>query len=99
MSLICIGMPILLAILKKMSRARYIGKIYKLFMKRSMTIYLYQSFAFLIVTGVWNKVVSMLFLNKNIWFEVFQIIIYYNAIVLISAIMASVLGYIEDWGK
>ena len=96
MSVFLMGMPILLKVFHKISETRRLGKIYKIFMKRSMTIYLYQSLVFLIVTGAWNCLTSLLLPNVGAWMRLIQIIVYYSLILVGTAMMATFLGCIEE---
>lgn len=96
MSAFLMGMPILRKVLHKISEEYVLGKIYKIFMERSMTVYLYQSFIFLIVTSAWNSLVPLLFRNSGAWLRLVQIIVYYSLVLIGTAMIAVILGRIEE---
>jgi len=95
MSLLILIMPLLDRTIENCEKCRFLGKIIVLFSTRSMTIFLYQVFAF----NISIRVVDLLFSGASIVLSIFQALLCFVLTLPLCSGLALIFGEIENWGS
>lgn len=74
---------------------KFVGRILNLYATRSLTVYLYQGFAFWIVIRVLKRMLP----NTTLLMSMINAMICTLAVIPISALAAIIMGPVEDWAK